>query len=311
MKIRIKSVPHENLFLTGGPKRQPAQARPAKRNRFEDLSVEELEATAKANELYWKEQQEELASRTPEQIRQMGVEADKRYRQRNPNGGEADPNLQKSAGVVISALSGIANSAPFTGDEVREAAEEQRQQKLDKWHEYKNGIESTLTAAELLAAGYGVSRGLLHLGKYSAERAGATGLESTLGRITATWDKPQVLMNSIGTAADLGQLATSNNLFDTVENSVEAGAGTAGIIGGTNWFRGRPFFGRYGNTIDNILDAAGYGAASWDTVKNLPPLSGALEGIREQTINNKQKAYGGYFKNNLKLQSFYPKEAFH
>jgi hypothetical protein len=43
--------------------------------------------------------------------------------------------------------------------------------------------------------------------------------------------------------------------------------------------------------MDAILDGLGYGAAAWDIVKHLPPLSGALENIRQQSIN--KKAYGG------------------
>lgn len=34
----------------------------------------------------------------------MGIDADRRYRERNPNGGEADPELQRKAGLIISAM---------------------------------------------------------------------------------------------------------------------------------------------------------------------------------------------------------------
>lgn len=206
---------------------------------------------------------------------------EKRYAKTLDSRSNNAARLNKQANVVMSALTNAANNRLFSADDVKTAAEEQRSKKLRKWHDYKIGIESALTTAELLAAGYGVGRGLLHLGEYGANKTGRTALANTLGNYINKVDKPQVIMNGLGTAADIGQLVTSDNTFDAVENSLEAGAGTAGIVGGTNWFRGRPFFGRYGNTIDNILDAAGYGAASWDIVKQLPPLSNTLNNIKD------------------------------
>ena len=289
-----KGYPRGNLFLTGGPKRQPATVKPAKKNRFEDMSIEELEAVEKANEEYWRKQQEELYNRTPEQTRQMGIEADKNYRQRNPNGGEADPNLQRSAGVVMSALSDIANSVPFTGSEVAEAAEAQRQEKINKAHELKLGLDATMTAAELLAAGYGVTRGLTHLNRYMARQATqSTGqaISRDAMRNLAKWnrrvaqiDKPQVLMNGIGGTVDAYQWYTADNSFDAWENGLETGANAAGVVGGMNWFRDLPYLRRIGgDKIDAVLDGMGYSAATWDIVKNLPPLSTALESAREES----------------------------
>ena len=53
-----------NLFLIGGPTDPPV-----KKNRFEDMSVEELQAYGKSVEEYWKKQLEERNNRTPEQIK--------------------------------------------------------------------------------------------------------------------------------------------------------------------------------------------------------------------------------------------------
>ena len=57
-----------------------------------------------------------------------------------------------------------------------------------------------------------------------------------------------------------------------------------------NWFRNLPVLRRLGGeTIDNILDGIGYGAATWDIVKQLPPLSGVLENFREQSKQKENK----------------------
>jgi hypothetical protein len=165
-------------------------------------------------------------------------------------------------------------------------------------------MDATMTAGELVAAGYGVLRGLTHFNRMLARQATqSTGqavsreaMQNLLkwnGRV-ATVDKPQVLMNGIGGTADAYQWATADNSLDAWENGLETGANAAGVVGGMNWFRDLPYLRRIGGEkIDAILDGLGYGAAAWDVVKNLPPLSGALEGIREQTINNEQKALGG------------------
>ena len=62
--------------------------------------------------------------------------------------------------------------------------------------------------------------------------------------------------------------------------------GLAGVIGGTNILRGMPFLGKFGlsgNRLDDIFDWAGYSAAGWDIVKNIPPLNTVLENLRKQT----------------------------
>lgn len=71
-------------------------------------------------------------------------------------------------------------------------------------------------------------------------------------------DKGQVIANTLGTISD--------NNKDIIENSVELPADAAGIVGGTNWFRNSTLFNRYGTTIDNTLDALGYGAAAYDEI---------------------------------------------
>jgi hypothetical protein len=202
----------------------------------------------------------------------------------------------------MSALSDIANSAPFTGSEVNKAAETQRQEKLDKWHDIQKGIDAAMTVGEFATAGYGVTRGLTHFNRLLARKATqSTGQAISREAIKnlVKWDKrvaaidrPQVLMNGIGGAVDGYQWMTADNSFDKWENGIETGADLAGVVGGMNWFKNLPYLRRIGgDKIDAVLDGLGYGAATWDIVKHLPPLSGALENIRQQSIN--KKAYGG------------------
>lgn len=278
---------NDNMFLTGGPKRGRMPAHP--RNREKD--PEAYDAAKK-----WQEEQQ---LRRQQQEEQNRIYAEEKARSNEA----AAKELNRRKDTVMSALSNIANSTPFTGSEVAEAAENQRQEKLDKWHDLKLGMDATMTAAELTAAGYGVVRGLTHANRWLARQAAqSTGqavsreaMQNLLkwnNRVNKI-DKAQVAMNTLGGIADGYQWATANNSFDAWENGLETGANAAGVVGGMNWFRDLPYLRRIGgDKIDAVLDGMGYSAAAWDVVKNLPPLSGALEGIREQS-KKEEKAYGG------------------
>ena len=267
-----------NLFEMGGPQRGRMPAHPKNREKDPD-----------AYDAY-QEWQSEMQERQKQQEEQNRIYAEEKVK-RNA---EAAEELNRRKGVVMSALSDIANSVPVTGSEIAEAAEAQRQEKLDKTHELKMGLDATMTAAELLAAGYGVARGLTHLNRFMAKQATqSTGqaISRDAMRNLAKWDrrvaridKPQVLMNGIGGTADAYQWYTADNNFDAWENGLETGANAAGAIGGMNWFRNLPYLRRIGgDKIDAVLDGLGYGAAAWDIVKNIPPLSTALENEREES----------------------------
>lgn len=225
-----------------------------------------------------------------------------RARRREEANARGAARLNRTINTFTNAMEYQAHETPFTGEEVLGAAEQQRQEKIDKWHEYENMIDATMTGAEWLAAGYGITRGLTHLKRFLAKRATrSTGraVSRDAMKKLAKWnkrvamiDKPQVAMNAIGGTADGYQLLTADNSFDRWENGIESGMNAAGVVGGMNWFRDLPLYTKFGNTIDNVLDGLGYGAAIWDVVKNLPPLSGALDNMRQHTIDresNKQE----------------------
>lgn len=207
---------------------------------------------------------------------------------------------------LVGALNESTNTPIFNGEEIKEAAEKQREEKLKKWEDYKLSLEATANAAELLSAGYGIIRGLAYLGKKGTQYAllSKNPLFNTTPanyrkwkNIAETWDKPQIFMNTLGGLADGYQWITANNSYDAWENGIETGGNVAGVIGGTNWFRNQPFFGRYGDRIDNTLDIMGYGSAVWDVVKNLPPLSTVIDKSKsgEPTTKNSsnKKSLGG------------------
>lgn len=218
-----------------------------------------------------------------------------RYNRRMEANARGAERLNHSINVVTDAMKKQAEATPFTGAEVKQAAEEQRQDKIDEWHGYKNMIDATMTGAEMLAAGYGITRGLTHLNRYLARNATqSTGQAVSRDAMQnlLKWnnrvdmiDKPQVAMNAIGGTADGYQLLTADNSFDRWENGIETGMNAAGVVGGMNWFRNLPIYTKFGNRVDNALDAMGYGAAIWDISKNIPPLSWTLDNIRQQFIS--------------------------
>lgn len=238
---------------------------------------------------YWENRREHVELKP----RYKRTKQDEEYwTKKNKQNEDAARKLNSSKGVVMSALSDIANSTPFTGAEIKRAADNQRQEKLDKWHQAKNVIDATATVAEAAAAGYGILRGLTHLRRLGLRRATqSTGQAvssqamrdlANYNRLVQKVDDAQIYMNSAGGLADAYQWFNADNKFDKYENGVETGLNIGGVIGGANWFRNLPYLRRIGgDKIDAILDGMGYSAATWDVIKNLPPLSGQLNKARE------------------------------
>lgn len=161
--------------------------------------------------------------------------------------------LNHAANIITESLQPIDMSG--IADLVEDSRERYVEEKKEEWYPYKLWLESAATAAELISGAYTLGR-LAH--------ASNIGRNNRILNKLYGWDKGQMLANSLGATADGYQLLTSDNLWDTTENSLELTGGIAGIIGGTNWFRRTPLFGRYGNKIDDILDYTGYTAAGYD-----------------------------------------------
>lgn len=242
-----------NLFLIGGPTDPPV-----KKNRFEDMSVEELQAYGKSVEEYWKKQLEERNNRTPEQIKQMGIEADRKYREDHPNGGDANPELQRASNLVTQALQ---DQIPFSGNNIQQAAEEQRQQKLDKWGDYKKGINATITLAELGLSGASL------LGAYANWKNWANTANVTKQTIANLLQKAQLPMQVGGTLIDGYQTydaLQNNDNQNAIYNGISTGLGVAGSVGASDIFLNSRL---HSPKVDRVLDAIGIIQNAGDFVK--------------------------------------------
>ena len=119
-----------NMYEIGGPKRPPMPRHP--KNREKDPAAfdaalkwqADMEARRAAN---MAAQEEQYKLKKEQQAKQLD-------------------QFYKNLGVVLGAMEQSANSIPFTGQEYRQAAEAQRQEKIDKVHEIATGFEAALTA---------------------------------------------------------------------------------------------------------------------------------------------------------------------
>lgn len=188
-----------------------------------------------------------------------------RLRTPKPTPKKEDINKAKSRGEYISnqlnivqnSLNRNADSFKDLGKGYKKAQDTQETNTKDKWNTYKKGINAATTAAELLSATYMLGKGAKALNLLPNNRI-INGIYQS--------DKGQVIANSLGTVADAYQLFNADTTKDKIENSIELPADVGGIIGGTNAVRNSRFFGRYGNSIDNVLDFMGYGAAGYDAI---------------------------------------------
>ena len=246
---------------TEGDKRKSTKG-----NRFVDMSVEELEAQSKAVDQYWENKQQELSNRSPETIRQMGIDADKRYIKRNPNGGQPDPKLQYANNLIVSSMK---SQLPFTGEDYENAANEQRRHSLDKWHDYKKGIEATAKTAELVFSGGTLLGAYANWKKWKdlANIARPTLSQITKSKIANLLQKAQFPMQVSGTVIDGAQTYSAmqnNDLFNAWWNGLSTAAGVGGTIGAADLFNNARL--SY-PMIDRIFDTSGIIQSAGDVLK--------------------------------------------
>lgn len=163
------------------------------------------------------------------------------------------------------------------GDVVKVTRNKKEQERLEKVQESKRHINNVARAVELISGGYTLGRGIGYLSRNGLRTIGTTynrynlpirtstnpyiRLSNRLNDLLQQSDKGQVLMNTLGTTADIMQEATEKTNW---VNKAEIVGGTAGIIGGLNIVRNTPWFGRHRKAIDTTLDGLGYSAAGYD-----------------------------------------------
>ena len=155
----------------------------------------------------------------------------------------------------MDAMSDIANSTPVTSEEYKEAVDNQRQEQLDKWEDYKKGINATVTAAELGLSGASL------LGAYANWKNWANAASASRRAIANLLQKAQFPMQVAGTAIDGYQTYDANsrdNAFDTYYNGASGTLGVAGSLGAADLFSPK---------VDRVLDALGIMQNSGDFLK--------------------------------------------
>lgn len=153
--------------------------------------------------------------------------------------------------------------------------------KITEWKDIKRGMDAAMTAAELLSAGQVVGSKILPNFTTQGNTFFGQKVNSFINALTS--NNAHLTANTVGSIADGYQFLTANNRYDKIENGVELGADVAGIVGGLDVVKNSPLFGRYGNAIDKTLDVTGLSAASWDIIKQIPPLSNLLDMVKTNT----------------------------
>ena len=146
----------------------------------------------------------------------------------------------------------------FQSIKVEQAIKNQIQKKLDKWKDYKNGLDATLTAIELSLSGGSI------LGAYSNWRKWETATSATKRAVANFLQKAQLPMQVGGTLIDSYQTydaIKNNNTFETAWNATSGTLGVAGTLGASDVTR------FHNPKIDLVLDMLGLTGNVGDFIK--------------------------------------------
>ena len=165
-------------------------------------------------------------------------------------------SLQQKANLVQNAMQADIDTSQFI--KVEQAIKNQIQKKLDKWKDYKNGLDATLTAIEL-----GLSGGSI-LGAYSNWKKWETATSATKRAVANFLQRAQLPMQVGGTLIDSYQTydaIKNNNTFETTWNATSGTLGVAGTLGASDVTR------FHNPKIDLVLDMLGLTGNVGDFIK--------------------------------------------
>lgn len=167
-----------------------------------------------------------------------------------------DNSLQRKANIIQNAMQADINTSQAI--KVEQAIRDQIQEKLDKWKNYKNGLDATLTAIEL-----GLSGGSI-LGAYANWKKWETATSATKRAVANFLQKAQLPMQIGGTLIDGYQTydaIQNNNAFETAWNATSGTLGVAGTLGASDVTR------FHNPKVDLVLDMLGLAGNIGDFIK--------------------------------------------
>lgn len=185
--------------------------------------------------------------------------------------------IARDLGVFQEGMDAAVNSNIQLANDIVENVANVKERELEdsqlRWSGIKNMIDATATAVELGTSGFNLlSSPIRNLGRNMALRGARSTIPRSLGAGTmrnlghslyrGTGNKAQKISNVLGFASDLGQLMTSDNTFDTVENGVESILGGFGVLGAFDFLPKK---------VDRIFDAAGKIQSAYDIGKHFMP----------------------------------------
>lgn len=170
-------------------------------------------------------------------------------------------SLNRSANIIQDSLQSEVDKVKSLSKGIKEGANLQQQERLDKLNDYKKGIEATVTALELGLSGASL------LGTYSNYRNWANSLNVAKKTLANLLQKAQLPMQVGGTVIDALQTydaMQSNEPFETYYNATSMGLGTAGSIGASDIFLNSRF---HNPKVDRALDVLGVIQNTGDFIK--------------------------------------------
>lgn len=170
-------------------------------------------------------------------------------------------SLNSSANIIQDSLQSEVDKVKSLSEGIKEGANLQQQERLDKLNDYKKGIEATVTALELGLSGASL------LGAYSNYRNWANSANVAKKTLANLLQKAQLPMQVGGTVIDALQTydaMQSNEPFETYYNAASMGLGTAGSIGASDIFLNSRF---HNPKVDRALDVLGVIQNTGDFIK--------------------------------------------